>query len=83
MKLAEKFDANPLVWDDNVADYLELKSTPKYYKDPVVTYGYCRGEEPVSYVREILHRYSQYRQFYDNPEVASDTTLVLTKPPTN
>lgn len=76
MHLVDKYGGDSQMWDDNVAKYLELKATPKYYRDPVVNYGYCRGEEPVSYVREILFRYSQYRQFYDNPKAILDTTLV-------
>ncbi|WP_176723332.1 MltF family protein [Roseivirga misakiensis] len=77
MKLAKKFGSDPFKWDDNVAEYLVLKSKPQYYKDPVVTYGYCRGEEPVKYVREILHRYDQYLQFYRSPEIPNDSTFVI------
>ncbi|WP_421987634.1 transglycosylase SLT domain-containing protein [Roseivirga sp.] len=77
MKLAEKYGDDPLNWDESVAKYLILKSTPQYYKDPVVTYGYCRGEEPVKYVREILHRYDQYLQFYRSPETPNDSTFVI------
>jgi membrane-bound lytic murein transglycosylase F len=39
------------------------KSIPKYYKDPVVKYGYCRGREPVSYVETILEDYELYKEF--------------------
>jgi len=78
MKLAEKYDADPGVWDDNVAKYLVLKSTPKYYDDPIVNYGYCRGSEPVKYVREILKRYDQYLQFYEDPN-----ELIATEGATN
>lgn len=77
MRLARKYGGDPTVWDDNVARYLELKSQPKYYQDPVVEYGYCRGAEPIKYVREILNRYRQYQQFYLNPKVANDSTLVV------
>ena len=37
------------------------KSLSSYYTDPVVKHGYCRGSEPVSYVREILERYQHYK----------------------
>ena len=43
-------------------NYLLKKSDPKYYKDPVVTSGYCRGTEPVNYVKQIMERYKQYQQ---------------------
>jgi membrane-bound lytic murein transglycosylase F len=61
-KLAEKYGKNPDAWDDNVENYLLRKSNPRFYKDPVVEAGYCRGEEPVQYVNEILNRYSIYKQ---------------------
>lgn len=80
MKLTKKYDGDPAVWDENVARYLELKSTSQYYRDPVVEFGYCRGSEPVKYVREVLNRYKQYLQFYHGTEVG-DSTLVTEKAP--
>ncbi len=68
-RLTQKYDGNPQVWED-VAFYLEAKSNSKYYNDPVVQYGYCRGREPVNYVAEILDRYEQYKLFYSQPEGA-------------
>lgn len=61
MKLAEKYGKDPKQWDNNVDYYILNKSHPKYYNDPVVEFGYCRGEEPYHYVREILERYEHYR----------------------
>lgn len=61
MLLAEKNGKNPQIWDDNVDYYILNKSNPKYYNDPVVKFGYCRGEEPFNYVKEILERYEHYR----------------------
>jgi len=60
--LAEKYDANPNIWFDNVEVYLKLKSKPKYYNDEVVKRGYARGKETVKYVKDILERYEQYKQ---------------------
>jgi len=60
--LAEKYDADPNIWFDNVEVYLKLKSKPKYYNDEVVKRGYARGKETVKYVKEILERYEQYKQ---------------------
>jgi len=61
MKLAEKHGKNPLLWDDNVAYYLLKKMEPFYYNDPVVQNGYCRGDESVNFVSEVLQRYSEYK----------------------
>ncbi|MDI3521254.1 MAG: hypothetical protein PWQ17_1268 [Anaerophaga sp.] len=33
---------------------------PEYYNDKVVRYGFVMGEEPVSYVEQILKRYQHY-----------------------
>jgi membrane-bound lytic murein transglycosylase F len=63
IRLAEKYGLARDKWDDNVAQMLLNKSIPKYYKDPVVIYGYCRGREPVSYVETILEDYQLYTQF--------------------
>ncbi len=61
VRLAEKNGKNPQNWE-YVANYLRLKSKKKYYTDPVVKFGYCRGDEPVDYVEDILYRYSRYLQ---------------------
>lgn len=60
IRLTEKFGKNPEKWDD-VSFYLIQKSKSKFYNDPVVYFGYCRGTEPVNYVGDILNRYEQYK----------------------
>ena len=62
-KLAEKYGANPQLWDGNVEEYLLKKSTPKYYNDTVVKNGYAKGEETVLYVQKIMEIYEHYKQF--------------------
>mgnify|MGYP002377457480 CR=1 FL=1 len=59
--LTKKYGGNPLKWDGEVESYLLKKSDPKFYRDPVVKSGYCRCEEPVNYVREVLQRYEEYK----------------------
>lgn len=66
MRLAEKYNLDPKVWDGNVAEMLKNKSKPKYYKDPVVRHGYCRGREPYYYVKEVLERYKHYENVTDS-----------------
>ena len=60
-RLTKKLGGDPNVWDQ-VAEYLLLKSDPAYYADDVVRYGYCRGEEPINYVAEILRRLDHYKR---------------------
>ncbi len=64
-QLARKHGRDPEVWDNNVAYYLLRKSDPEFYHDPVVEYGFCRGEEPYNYVIEVLDRYEHYKNFLD------------------
>lgn len=75
--LADKYGANPNSWDD-VSHYLLKKSERKYYTDPVVKSGYCRGLEPVNYVKRILEYYQLYLNFTDSraPTDVAFITLV-------
>jgi membrane-bound lytic murein transglycosylase F len=50
------------VWDDNVAEFVLLKSHEEYYTDPVCKNGYFRGRETYNFVKEILSRAEVYRQ---------------------
>lgn len=64
--LAKKYGKNPDIWFNNVETFIVLKSKPKYYNDPVVRCGYCRGDEPYKYVREIISRYEHYKNAIKN-----------------
>jgi len=66
-RLAKKNGKNPNIWDNNVDYFLLNKSKPKFYRDPVVKYGYCRGEETYNYVSEIIKRYEHYKNLVDTP----------------
>jgi membrane-bound lytic murein transglycosylase F len=59
-KLAMKYGKDPSVWKDNVDIFILKKSIPGFYRDPVVKWGYCRGEEPYNYVIKVLDRYGHY-----------------------
>lgn len=60
MALAKKNGKNPHRWDD-VSEYVLKLSMPQYYNDPVVKYGYMRGQETATYVSRIRDRWAQYR----------------------
>lgn len=60
-RLAEKYGKDPLVWDNNVAEYIRLKSDPAYYNDPVCKHGYLRGSETYNYVSEVMERFRYYK----------------------
>ncbi len=65
-RLAEKYEHDPNIWTGNVDTFLLQKSNPKFYRDSVVRYGYCRGEEPYNFVIEILDRYDHYKNLIRN-----------------
>lgn len=62
MALAEKYGKNKYVWDNNVADYILLKSNEEYFTDPVCKNGYFRGRETYNFVKEILARTEVYKK---------------------
>jgi membrane-bound lytic murein transglycosylase F len=64
-RLAEKYGKNPLVWENNVDLYLEKKMEEKYFKDEVVRWGYCRGEEATKFVHKVTDNYKQYMNVID------------------
>lgn len=64
-RLASKRGLDSLRWDDNVEVSMKSLSYPKNYNDPVVYYGYVRGIEPYTYVRQIFDRYYHYEQFIE------------------
>lgn len=62
MALAEKYGKNKYIWDNNVAEYILLKSNEEYFNDPVCKNGYFRGRETFNFVKEILARAEVYKQ---------------------
>ena len=58
--LAEKYGADPDIWDGNVERYIQLKRLEQYYNDPVCKNGYFRGDETVNYVIDVVDRWEHY-----------------------
>ncbi len=67
IRLADKHGEIPNNWE-TVKKYLILKEQPEYYNDPDVEFGYCRGSEPVNYVKVIYNTYDNYKQLFPEPE---------------
>jgi len=65
-RLAEKYGKDRNSWDDNVDYFLLNKSMKKFYKDSVVLYGYCRGEQAYNYVNKVLTNYNHYLNVIEN-----------------
>ncbi len=62
-KLAEAFDADPDVWENNVEQFMLKKTNPEYYNLDIVSYGYASGIEPVNYIKTINELYEHYQNF--------------------
>lgn len=60
-RLTEKYKKDPNVWSGQVDEFIYKLSDKTYYHDPVVYYGYIRGEETYRFVNEILQRFEDYK----------------------
>ena len=60
MALARKHGKDPHRWE-HVSPFILGLSQPQYYNDPVVRYGYLRGQETYGYVNAIMERWQRYR----------------------
>lgn len=58
-RLAVKYNEDATKWS-TIEKYMLLKSNPKYYLDPVVKSGYCRGRETKRFVKSVYGRYQNY-----------------------
>lgn len=63
-RLTLKYRKNTQSWQD-VSNFLNLKSDPKYYRDPVVKSGYAKGHIAVKYVRDVLALFQSYKDLVD------------------
>jgi membrane-bound lytic murein transglycosylase F len=63
-RLTLKFGRNTQSWTE-VGKFLELKSDPKYYKDPVVKSGFAKGHLAVNYVKDVLSIFQSYKSLVE------------------
>jgi membrane-bound lytic murein transglycosylase F len=59
-RLTMKYGQNTQIWSE-VSEFLEMKSDPKYYRDPVVKSGYAKGHLAVNYVRDVMALFESYK----------------------
>ncbi len=69
-RLAERYESDPNTWYDSVDEWLLKKSDPVYYTDPVVRHGFARGIETYNFVRDILGRYTHYKNIVNKDNIA-------------
>ena len=63
-RLTLKYRKNTQSWQE-VSNFLNLKSDPKYYRDPVVKSGYAKGHIAVKYVSDVLALFQSYKDLVD------------------
>jgi len=61
--LAGQRNLDKTLWDDNVEKMILELSYPKNYNISGINYGYVKGIEPYTYVKQIFKRYQHYKQF--------------------
>lgn len=59
-RLTMKFGENTQTWAD-VSKFLELKSDPDYYRDPIVKSGFAKGHLAVNYVKDVMSVFESYK----------------------
>lgn len=64
-KLADEMGVENNVWDGNIEEMILKLSYPENYNKPFIEYGYVRGIEPVTYIKQIFSRYEHYVQFIE------------------
>ncbi len=68
-ELAKELNLDPNRWSDNVEVAMLKLSKPEYYRN--ATYGFVRGVEPVTYVRNIRKLYAAYIELLRGPIAAN------------
>lgn len=58
--LAQKLQMDPLRWEGSVERAITLLSLPRYFSDPVVKNGPCKGDEAFIRVREMVCLYDHH-----------------------
>lgn len=60
-RLARSLGLDPDRWEHNVERTVLLLAQPRYYMQPEMKNGYCKGSQVFQYVREVLHMYRQLK----------------------
>ena len=58
--LAKKYGKDPQTWYNEVEEAMCMKANPEYYNDEVCRFGYFRGRQTTTYVRDVMTLYNHY-----------------------
>jgi len=64
-RLAKENDLDTALWEGHVEKMVLALNYPQNYNKPMIRYGYVRGIEPVTYVKQIFNRYQHYQKFIE------------------
>jgi len=71
--LAAYYSKDTSTWYGHVDSMVLNLSKPKYYRNPVVKYGYARGLETYEYIYEIMERFEEYKHAFPTEEEKTKT----------
>ena len=80
MALAKKYGRDATRWSE-VAPYVKGLNEARYYRDPVVRYGYMIGNETYNYVEKVIERYRAYGGSILTSDNMPDTSVPHDKKP--
>ncbi|MCB0764373.1 MAG: transglycosylase SLT domain-containing protein [Flavobacteriales bacterium] len=60
-RLAEHLGLDPDRWEHNVERAVLLLAKPRYYMDPSMKNGYCKGSQVFHHVRDVIAMYEQLK----------------------
>lgn len=63
-RLTMKYGKRTQIWDE-VSKFLEMKTDPQYYRDPIVKSGYAKGHLAVEYVKDIMTLFASYKELVE------------------
>ncbi|MBO7318295.1 MAG: transglycosylase SLT domain-containing protein, partial [Bacteroidales bacterium] len=58
--LAKKYGKDPQKWYNEVEEAMCMKANPEYYSDEACKFGYFRGRQTTTYVRDVMTLYNHY-----------------------
>jgi membrane-bound lytic murein transglycosylase F len=63
-RLTLKYGKNTQSWED-VSYFLNLKSDPEFYRDPMVKSGFAKGHIAVRYVQDVINIFESYKDLVE------------------
>lgn len=69
-RLAARLELDPARWEHNVERAVLLLAKPRYYMEPGMKNGYCKGSQVFHYVRDVTAMYAKLKARKPAPALA-------------